>query len=194
MSLTERRRQFLETLKTLYEKNKRPIHYAEIAKELSVSPATAYDIMQILYKEGYIDAIYLENSVKNKKGRGKIFFKPKEYEESEKFMTNFQELKRYPFAIAIILSIMLTILKDIKFSKDLRSMIGLLIGLLQSNLELTLVLLPILIIGYAGKKIYEIIPNNKIKTYFEEYINSINQLAIEEKKVLLNFILNILEI
>jgi len=89
---------------------------------------------------------------------------------------------------------MLTILKDIKFSKDLRSMIGLLIGLLQSNLELILVLLPILIIGYAGKKIYEIIPNNKIKTYFEEYINSINQLAIEEKKVLLNFILNILEI
>ncbi|MEN3012521.1 MAG: hypothetical protein ABDH34_06555 [Dictyoglomus thermophilum] len=194
MSLTERRRQFLETLKTLYEKNKRPIHYAEIAKELSVSPATAYDIMQILYKEGYIDAIYLENSVKNKKGRGKIFFKPKEYEESEKFMTNFQELKRYPFAIAIILSIMLTILKDIKFSKDLRSIIGLLIGLLQSNLEIILVLLPILIIGYAGKKIYEIIPNNKIKTYFEEYINSINQLAIEEKKVLLNFILNILEI
>lgn len=194
MSLTERRRQFLETLKTLYEKNKRPIHYAEIAKELSVSPATAYDIMQILYKEGYVDAVYLENSVKNKKGRGKIFFKPKEYEESEKLITNFQELKRYPFAIAIILSIMLTILKDIKFSKDLRSIIGLLIGLLQSNLEIILVLLPILIIGYAGKKIYEIIPNNKIKTYFEEYINSINQLATEEKRVLLNFILNILEI
>lgn len=194
MSLTERRRQFLKILKTLYEKNKRPIHYAEIAKELSVSPATAYDIMQILYKEGYVDAVYLENSVKNKKGRGKIFFKPKEYEESEKLITNFQELKRYPFAIAIILSIMLTILKDIKFSKDLRSIIGLLIGLLQSNLEIILVLLPILIIGYAGKKIYEIIPNNKIKTYFEEYINSINQLAIEEKKVLLNFILNILEI
>ena len=194
MSLTERRRQFLETLKTLYEKNKRPIHYAEVAKELSVSPATAYDIMQILYKEGYIDAVYLENSVKNKKGRGRIFFKPKEYEESEKLTTNFQELKRYPFSIAIILSIMLTILKDIKFSKDLRSIIGLLTGLLQSNLELILVLLPILIIGYAGKKIYEIVPNNKIKTYFEEYINSINQLAIEEKKVLLNFILNILEI
>lgn len=194
MSLTERRRQFLKILKTLYEKNKRPIHYAEIAKELSVSPATAYDIMQILYKEGYVDAVYLENSVKNKKGRGKIFFKPKEYEESEKLITNFQELKRYPFAIAIILSIMLTILKDIKFSKDLRSMIGLLIGLLQSNLEIILVLLPILIIGYAGKKIYEIIPNNKIKTYFEEYINSINQLATEEKRVLLNFILNILEI
>ncbi|TYT24381.1 winged helix-turn-helix transcriptional regulator [Dictyoglomus thermophilum] len=194
MSLTERRRQFLKILKTLYEKNKRPIHYAEIAKELSVSPATAYDIMQILYKEGYVDAVYLENSVKNKKGRGKIFFKPKEYEESEKLITNFQELKRYPFAIAIILSIMLTILKDIKFSKDLRSIIGLLIGLLQSNLEIILVLLPILIIGYAGKKIYEIIPNNKIKTYFEEYINSINQLATEEKRVLLNFILNILEI
>ncbi|MCX7720485.1 MAG: hypothetical protein N2Z64_04300 [Dictyoglomus thermophilum] len=194
MSLTERRRQFLETLRALYEKNKRPIHYAEVAKELSVSPATAYDIMQILYKEGYLDAVYLENSVKNKKGRGRIFFKPKEYEESENLMTNFQELKRYPLSIAIMLSIMLTILKDIRFSKDLKSIIGLLIGLLQSNLELILVLLPILIIGYAGKKIYEIIPNNKIKTYFEEYINSINQLAAEEKKVLLNFILNILEI
>lgn len=192
MSLTERRRQFLEKLKSLYEKNKRPIHYAEIARELSVSPSTAYDIMQVLYKNGYVEAVYLENSVNNKRGRGRIFFKPKE--EINVSITSIQELNKYPLSIAIILSIILTILKDIKFSKELKSIISLLLGVFQSNLELALILLPILIVGYAGKKIYEIIPKNKIKAYFEDYIKSLNQLAVEERKLLLNFILSVLDI
>lgn len=192
MSLTERRRQFLEVLKSLYEKNKRPIHYVEIAKELSVSPATAYDIMQALHKNGYVEAVYLENSVNNRRGRGRIFFKPKE--ELDTFTTSIQELNKYPLSIAIILSLILTILKDVKFSKELKSIISLLLGVFQYNLELVLILLPVLIIGYAGKKIYEIIPKNKVKVYFEDYIKSLNQLAVEERKILLNFILNVLDI
>ncbi|MGC9001608.1 MAG: hypothetical protein ACP5J9_01310 [Dictyoglomus sp.] len=195
MSLTERRRQFLQALENLYKKNKRPIHYAEIAKELSVSPATAYDIMQALYKNGYVEAVYLENSVNNKRGRGKIFFKPKEEKEDiNTSITSIQELNKYPISIAIILSLILTILKEAKFSKELKSIISLILGVFQSNLELVLILLPVLMVGYAGKKIYEIIPKNKIKAYFENYIKSLNQLAVEERKLLLNFILNVLDI
>ncbi|MFN3699334.1 MAG: hypothetical protein ACK4SU_03950 [Dictyoglomus sp.] len=197
MSLTERRRQFLEGLKELYEKYNRPIHYVELAKKLSVSPATAYDILQNLFKEGYVDVVFLQNSVKNKKGRGKVFFKPKE-ELIETINTDIplklQEFNKYSYPILVILSLVFLLLKDLRPSKELRSTMSLISNIFQGNIEILLIILPLLVIGYAGKKLYEIIPQNRIKNYIEEYIRSLNQLAVEERKVLVKLLLKVLEV
>lgn len=194
MSLTERRRQFLEELKELYEKYNRPIHYVELARKLSVSPATAYDILKILHKDGYVEAVYLENSIKNKKGRGRVFFKPKDKDIEINVVSKIQNLDKYPYSILVVISILFLILKELRLSKEIKSIIGILYSIFQSNIELVLIFLPLFIMGYAGKKLYEIIPQNKIKTYIEEYIKSLNQLAVEERKVLVNLMLNILEV
>lgn len=194
MSLTERRKQFLEELKELYEKYNRPIHYVELAKKLSVSPATAYDILKILLKDGYVEAIYLENSIKNKKGRGRVFFKPKDKNIEINVVSKIQNLDKYPYSILVVVSIIFLLLKELRLSKEIKSLIGILYSIFQSNIELVLIFLPLFIMGYAGKKLYEIIPQNKIKTYIEEYIKSLSQLAVEERKVLVNLMLNILEV
>lgn len=194
MSLTERRRQFLEELKELYEKYNRPIHYVELARKLSVSPATAYDILKILHKDGYVEAVYLENSIKNKKGRGRVFFKPKDKDIEINVVSKIQNLHKYPYSILVVISILFLLLKELRLSKEIKSIIGILYSIFQSNIELVLIFLPLFIMGYAGKKLYEIIPQNKIKTYIEEYIKSLNQLAVEERKVLVNLMLNILEV
>lgn len=194
MSLTERRKQFLEELRKLYEEYNRPIHYVELAKRLSVSPATAYDIMKVLLKDGYVEAVYLENSIKNKKGRGRVFFKPKEKNIDINIASKIQDFHKYPYSILIILSILFSILKDLKLSKEIKSIIGVFYSIFQSNIELILIFLPLLIMGYAGKKLYEIIPQNKIKIYIEEYIKSLSLLATEERKVLVNLLLNVLEV
>ena len=188
MSITERRKQFLEALKELYIDHQRPIHYEEVAKKLSVSPATAYDMLQALLKEGYLEAVYIEENTK--RGRAKVFFKPKEEVETLD-ISAIEKYSSYSKTLIIVLSFLLLLFREIKLTKDVKSAIALILGNLHLNADLILITIPFFLLGYMGKRIYEIIPPNNFKSYIEEYFNAINQLADEEKKALSNLIFKI---
>lgn len=74
MSLTERRKHFLQLLMKLYEKTKLPVHYGAIAKAVGVSKWTAYDVLRELEKKGYLQRSYTVNP--NETGRSLIVFSP----------------------------------------------------------------------------------------------------------------------
>jgi len=74
MTLTERRKQFLQKLVDLYHKTNVPIHYEKLAKVLGVSKWTAYDMLKELEKLGYITRDYAVNP--GEVGRSQIVFLP----------------------------------------------------------------------------------------------------------------------
>ncbi|MGB9857767.1 MAG: winged helix-turn-helix domain-containing protein [Dictyoglomaceae bacterium] len=182
MAITERRRQFLDTLRELYKEKKRPIHYYEIAKRVNVSPATAYDILQLLYKEGYVETVYEE--ALRKRGRKKVFFKPKEEKDNINELTNID--KANPFLLCI--SFLLFLLKKIKWSEDLKNYLLFILGSLRINTEVILLIIPLLILGYIGKNIFQGLNKEKIKSSLEDYWKALSNLAEEEKKALYNLV------
>lgn len=80
MNLTERQKEFLQSLIDLYQEKGSPIHYSEVAKKMGVSKWTAYDMLQLLYKEGSLEVEYLipesDNYKWGKLGRSTITFFP----------------------------------------------------------------------------------------------------------------------
>ncbi|ERN51580.1 Lrp/AsnC family transcriptional regulator [Alkalihalophilus marmarensis] len=76
MSLTNRRKQFLEELVHIYAKTNEPIHYSEIAKTIGVSKWTAYDILKELEKHQFLEKTYSVNP--NETGRSLVVFVPTE--------------------------------------------------------------------------------------------------------------------
>ncbi len=80
MRITKRQKEFLKVLIDLYQKKGSSIHYSEVAKKLGVSKWTAYDILQLLQKEGLIEVEYIlpePDSYKwSKLGRSTIAFYP----------------------------------------------------------------------------------------------------------------------
>lgn len=183
MAITERRKQFLEILERLYNEKKRPIHYYEIAKKVNVSPATAYDILQLLYKEGYIETVYEE--ALRKKGRKKVFFKPRE--EKENNINEVMNIDRAnPFLLCI--SFLLFLLKKIQWSEDFKNYLLFILGNFRVNTEIILLIIPLLILGYIGKNIYQGLNKEKIKSSLEDYWKALSNLAEEEKKALYNLV------
>lgn len=193
MSLTKRRIQFLETLRSLYKIYNRPIHYEEVAQKLSVSPATAYDILQSLSKEGYIDMVYQKDAKNSRKGRGRVFFLPKETkDEIQQNINKENNLGKYSKPLLIVISFITLLLSEIKLSKELKSFLAFLLTNYQSNWELILLVIPFLLMSYA-KNLYKLIPESSVKKSIDDYITSLNQLALEEKKILVNFIFGLLQ-
>jgi len=185
MAITERRRQFLQVLHELYKEKNRPIHYYEIAKKVKVSPATAYDILQLLYKEGYVETIYEEDSLR-KRGRKKVFFKPKE-EKGDLFEINIDRTN----ALLLCTSFLLFLIKKLKWSEDLKNYVLFLLGSnLKINIDYILLAIPLLIIGYIGKSIFEGIDRERIRSTLEDYWRSLTSLADEEKRALFNLIIS----
>ncbi|HDK26354.1 MAG TPA: hypothetical protein ENG48_04585 [Candidatus Atribacteria bacterium] len=80
MNITERQREFLKTLIDLYQEKGSAIHYSEVARKMGVSKWTAYDMLQLLRKEGLLEVEYLipESDSYNwgKLGRSTITFFP----------------------------------------------------------------------------------------------------------------------
>ncbi|MDQ0859090.1 LexA family transcriptional regulator [Bacillus sp. V2I10] len=74
MSITKRRKQFLEEIVKIYQDTLLPVHYETIANAIGVSKWTAYDVMQVLEKEGYLERTYKKNS--NDTGRSIVVFSP----------------------------------------------------------------------------------------------------------------------
>lgn len=80
MKITTRQKEFLQSLIDLYQEKGSPIHYPEVAQKLGVSKWTAYDMLQLLHKEGLLEVEYLipeSNNYKwGKLGRSTITFFP----------------------------------------------------------------------------------------------------------------------
>ena len=80
MKITTRQKEFLQTLIDLYQQKGSPIHYSEVAQKLGVSKWTAYDMLQLLHKEGLLEVEYLipesDNYKWGKLGRSTITFFP----------------------------------------------------------------------------------------------------------------------
>jgi len=80
MRITKRQKEFLKILIDLYKQKGSSVHYSEVAQKLGVSKWTAYDILQLLQKEGLIEVEYIlpePDSYKwSKLGRSTITFYP----------------------------------------------------------------------------------------------------------------------
>ncbi|MBW6463130.1 MAG: Lrp/AsnC family transcriptional regulator [Firmicutes bacterium] len=76
MTLTRRRKEFLQKLKEIYENTRTPVHYITVAKALGVSKWTAYDILKDLEKEGYLRSEYSVSREERYPGRSVILFLP----------------------------------------------------------------------------------------------------------------------
>lgn len=80
MRITKRQKEFLQTLIDLYQQKGSPIHYSEVAQKIGVSKWTAYDMLQLLRREGLLEVEYLipesDNYKWGKLGRSTITFFP----------------------------------------------------------------------------------------------------------------------
>ena len=104
MKITTRQREFLKTLIDLYRQKGSSVHYSEVALKMGVSKWTAYDMLQLLHKEGLMEVEYIipesDNYEWSKLGRSTITFYPtkKGYDISsptkQKISTNIAELKK----------------------------------------------------------------------------------------------------
>lgn len=74
--LTQRRLQFLNKIKKLYQETSAPVHYVTVAETLKVSKWTAYDLLRELEKEGFLQREYVVNSLEKLPGRSMIMFIP----------------------------------------------------------------------------------------------------------------------
>jgi len=80
MNITKRQKEFLKVLIDLYQQKGCSVHYSEVAQKLGVSKWTAYDMLQLLHREGLLGVEYLipESDSYNwgKLGRSTIAFFP----------------------------------------------------------------------------------------------------------------------
>ncbi len=80
MEITSRQKEFLKVLIDSYRQKGSSIHYSEVAQKLGVSKWTAYDMLQLLKKEGFLGVEYIipeSDSYKwSKLGRSTITFYP----------------------------------------------------------------------------------------------------------------------
>lgn len=76
MGITKRRKQFLEEIVKIYRDTLMPVHYMTVAKAVGVSKWTAYDVMKVLEKDGYLKSSYRKNE--NDTGRSMVLFIPTE--------------------------------------------------------------------------------------------------------------------
>ncbi len=80
MKITTRQKEFLQSLIDLYQEKASPVHYSEVAQKMGVSKWTAYDMLQLLRKEGLLEVEYLipesDDYKWGKLGRSTITFFP----------------------------------------------------------------------------------------------------------------------
>ncbi|WP_066304780.1 helix-turn-helix domain-containing protein [Bacillus sp. FJAT-29814] len=80
MSITKRRREFLDHIYRQYNKTSLPVHYSEVAEAIGVSKWTAYDVLKELENQGLVKRTYAMNE--NEAGRSMVVFSPTELAET----------------------------------------------------------------------------------------------------------------
>lgn len=78
MTLTQRRKQFLQKVTNIFHQTGFPVHYATVAQALGVSKWTAYDIMKELEKEEFLRSEYTLDRNEKAPGRSMVVFRPTE--------------------------------------------------------------------------------------------------------------------
>jgi DNA-binding PadR family transcriptional regulator len=73
-SLSPRQRDFLSRLLDLYREAKAPVHYADVAQALDVSPVTAYEMMRLLEDKRLVRSRTVRPQ--GRRGRSVVVFSP----------------------------------------------------------------------------------------------------------------------
>ena len=76
ISLTKRRREFLDKIWQQYQSTNLPVHYLDVAEAIGVSKWTAYDVLKSLESQGLLKRTYTSNE--NATGRSVVVFSPTE--------------------------------------------------------------------------------------------------------------------
>ncbi|HEY67871.1 MAG: hypothetical protein DRI79_06490 [Chloroflexi bacterium] len=76
MRLSSRQRHFLSRLLDLYREAEAPVHYADVAQALEVSPVTAYEMLRLLEDKGLVRSETVRPQ--GHKGRSIVVFSPTE--------------------------------------------------------------------------------------------------------------------
>jgi hypothetical protein len=74
--LTARQRAFLDKLVELYREHRAPIHYSDLAKRLGVNRFSAYDMLKVLEKKGFVSSSYALATGHSGPGRSMVVFMP----------------------------------------------------------------------------------------------------------------------
>lgn len=75
MTASQRQLEFLKTLATMTSEAGGPVHYAELARRMNVSPWTAYDMLRRLAKGGQVEPSYAVSG-NRLPGRSQVLFAP----------------------------------------------------------------------------------------------------------------------
>jgi len=78
MTLTQRRKEFLQKIINLFRQTGLPVHYATVAQALGVSKWTAYDILKELEKQDFLRSEYSLDRTEKAPGRSMVVFRPTE--------------------------------------------------------------------------------------------------------------------
>lgn len=76
--LTARQKTFLQKLVEIYLEENTSIHYTELANEVGVSKFTAYDMLRVLEKKGYVSSQYILDKDASEPGRSLVNHYPTE--------------------------------------------------------------------------------------------------------------------
>ena len=77
MNLTSRQIEFVEKLLDLYDEVEESIHYSQVAERLGVSRSTAYEMLRLLERKGFVRAHYVLDE-SGGPGRSTVVFSPSE--------------------------------------------------------------------------------------------------------------------
>jgi predicted ArsR family transcriptional regulator len=74
--LTRRQQEILTRFLELYSQDQQPVHYSVVAEHLGVSNVTAYEMLRLLEKRGFVSAEYYLSDEQRGPGRSSVLFKP----------------------------------------------------------------------------------------------------------------------
>jgi DNA-binding MarR family transcriptional regulator len=74
--LTARQRAFLDKLLELYREHRAPVHYSDVARRLGVNRFSAYDMLKVLEKKGFVSSSYALAAGHSGPGRSMVVFSP----------------------------------------------------------------------------------------------------------------------
>lgn len=106
MKLTARQEAFLQKLIALYQNDATPVHYTALAKQLDVNRYTAYDMLKVLEKKGYVASHYRAKEGPAGPGRSEVVFAPTKkadrlLQQVDTFLEDIDLAKAGPLAVFV---------------------------------------------------------------------------------------------
>lgn len=76
VKLSRRQQEVLSKLLDLYHESSKPIHYTTLAKQIGVSPVSAYEMLRLLEAHGLVEAEFQRSESPSGPGRPMVAFRP----------------------------------------------------------------------------------------------------------------------